>query len=94
MSNVEYEVAFDEPSSFKVLTTVNSPNPTSPEPVNEIACCAPYGLPVKLLPEPVDPSLFVYVNSAEPLTASSPAFADTATKEPANADKPIFLNCS
>jgi len=54
-------------------------------------CCAPQGLPVSSLPEPDVPSLSVKVNSAEPLTASSPAFAENATNDPANADKPIFF---
>ena len=67
---------------FKPLS--NSPEP---EKVN--------WLPIEnVLPVSAPPLVCSTLIAAPPDTDISPANAEVATSEPANADKPIFLNCS
>ena len=76
--------------SDKVLKYVTSIPFTSPVPVKDILFFIPKPLPPLLLATALCSSV-TYDNTAEPDTVNSAALADTATRDPARAVKPIFL---
>ena len=65
-------------------------NPLSNSPLPEKVSWLPIENDLPALAPP--PLMCSTATDAPPATVTSPANADVATSEPANADKPIFLN--